>query len=61
MNQLIQQFLNETVTKKNPNTTIIIEDNRFVGIDGIATIRITKITLPTKTKTRGISFSVLSF
>ena len=54
-------ILDDTVTKKNPNTTIIKEESRLVGIEGITAINIIKITLPTRTKTSGISFSVLSF
>ena len=42
-------ILEETVTKKNPNTTIIIAESKFVGMFGIAAIKITSTTLPIKT------------
>ena len=50
INKATEKILgDETVTKKNPKTTIIIDERMLVGIEGIIAIKITRITLPTKT------------
>ena len=56
---MIPTILDDTVTKKNPKTTIIIAESRLVGIDGIIAIKATRTTAPTSTNTSGKSFSVL--
>src|ERR1700739_5165095 len=49
----------ETVTKKNPNTTIIIAETKLVGICGITDMKTISSKLLIITYIRGRSFSVL--
>src|ERR1700685_3652411 len=54
-------ILEDTVTKKKPNTTIIIAERKLVGMLGITDIKMINATLPIRTYISGISLSVLTF
>src|SRR5699024_7071161 len=57
---IIPTILEETVAKKNPNTTIMIAPMIFTGVAGIKNIRATAITTIRIEAFAGISVSSLS-